>query len=158
METPYPSLNTQKLPFDFISTSWIGRTLAEKEEMVFKSVQWLLDCEWYSRAFDISFPFICRENSRRSGIPLFPTILRTQRFRLSRSSRMVADKSGKLGLILSNNFPEAPQISAMIRDHSSNYYVGHRRHSLAVCQTPNKSISAYKSKSIALSSNDITNF
>ena len=99
-------------------------------------------------AFDISFPFICRENSRRSGIPLFPNILRTQRFRLSRLSRMVGDKSGKLGLILSNNFPEAPQISAMISGHSSNYYVGHRRHSLADCQPSYKSISAYKSKSI----------
>ena len=123
-----------------------------------KSVQWWLDCDWYSMAFDISFPFICRENSRRSGIPLFPTILRTQRFRLSCSSRMVGDKSGKLGLILCNNFPEAPEISAMISDHSSNYYVGHKRHSLAGCQPSNKSISAYKSKSISLSTNDVTNF
>ena len=109
-------------------------------------------------AFDISFPFICRENSRRLGIPLFPTILRTQRFRLSRSSRMVGDKSGKLGMILSNNFPEAPQISAMISDHSWNYYVGYRGHSLAGCQPSNKRISAYKSKSIALSTTDVTNF
>ena len=109
-------------------------------------------------AFDISFPSICRENSRRSGIPLFPNILRTQRFRLSRSSRMVGDKSGKLGMILSNNFLEAPQISAMISDHSSNYYVGHRGHSLAGCQPSNKRISAYKSQSIPLSTNDVTNF
>ena len=109
-------------------------------------------------AFDISFPFICRENSRRSGIPLFPTILRTQRFRLSCSSRMVGDKSGKLGLIRCNNFPEAAEISAMISDHSSNYYVGHRRHNLAGCQPSNKSISAYKSKWIALPTNDVTNF
>ena len=115
-------------------------------------------CDWYSMAFDVSFPFICRENSRRSGIPLFPTILRTQRFRLSCSSRMVGDKSGKLGLILCNNFPEAPEISAMISDHSSNYYVGHRRHSLAGCRPSNKSISAHESKTISLSTYDVTNF
>ena len=46
VETPYPSLNTQKLPFDFISTSWIGRTLAEKEEMMSKGVQWWMNWLW----------------------------------------------------------------------------------------------------------------